>query len=220
MVRKDYYVPMDERDDPALNPRGYTRDGHYSPLRAALIEALDAFGKDGGTLQQVVDLLGDELEAANPNQSAGRALGWLTKLKVVTRIKDRYYLAEHAPELPQATKPAPKYAPILRPPHEQNGSVQISPFMAKRKGKRVALYIGHKILENVIGVSLLIGNEWRRVPLWMESARVMIGENRPEWHPEQETWDHVEMVRFVFKSGAIEEHRPNPRELVTIAPEE
>lgn len=206
-VRNEVYVPVEERGN--VDPRLLVHNGSLSLSRQVVVEALETFGSQGATRDEIVDLIGRDLPGDNPNMSAGRTLGQLREDGHVIEMRGRWYLTEHAPQ--------PKNAPPMPPP---NGRVQpVAPFVGKRTGKTVALYTTPEVLQNVIGLTLTIDNVAYKMPLF-GNIRICIGKEAPQWTPEQEMYTHCTKIRVLLQGGQTQEFQPAYNDIVTIAPEE
>lgn len=123
----------------------------------------------------------------------------------VVCYRDRWYLPENFFK----SEPVP----------QANGRVQpIAPMVQKRSGKTVELYTSPRVFSDVIGLSLLIGERWFKLPLF-GGVRVCMGHEAPIWSPEQETFTDVSVIKILLKDGRVVEERPARADLVTIAPE-
>lgn len=201
------YIPVEERN--GIDPRFLGSQGRYSRQREVIITALEAYGKQGATLDEVVELVGKDLPGYNPNMSAGKTLHSMLDAGYVMMVNGKWYMKESAPTRRPDSAPA-----------AQNGHIQpIAPFAQKRSGKTITLYTTPETLENVIGLSLLHKEQWYKMPLF-DNVRLCIGMEAPQWSPEQEMYSDITEMKVLFKNGQTVNRAVNPREIVTIAPEE
>lgn len=185
--------------------------GGISQPRVIVIEGLEAAGKDGATIDDLAALIGQDMRGSSPKSSIGRTLHGMLADGYVVCINDRWYLKEtisysNGSAPPAAPRPASKPAPV-------------SVFSQKRSGKTVSIYTAPHILADVIGLAMLIGEQWYKIPLF-GSVRICIGSEAPQWSPEQEMYSNVSVIKFTLKGGAVEEEHPAPKDIITIAPEE
>lgn len=175
-----------------------------------VLEALGMFGAEGATRDQIYnliekDLYGDNYDARS--KSLGNALSRAnTEKELVVRHEGRYYLAEYAPE-PVKT--------VLRPDRR----VEIAPYTAQAKGKRVSIFTSPIVLENVVALALCNDAGWHKIPLF-GSIRICIGRETPMWSADQVTYTGMTRLRLTHKDGSSIEETAAPKDWITIAPEE
>lgn len=196
------------------DPRTTRVNGQVSPSRQYVIEALEAMGKGGATTDELVTLIGENMPGGNPKQSIGKTLGGLERDQYVVRYRGRWYETECAP-----TEPTNNNGSHSAPPKTEYPKVQIAQYAGKRSGKTVSVYTSPKVLDDAIGLALLIKNEWYKIPLFA-SLRLCMGTEAPMWSPEQEMYRNVTVIRITHKGGKVTEERPSPADVITIAPEE
>lgn len=189
------------------DPRVMNTNGTLSKPRMLVVEALEAQGKEGATIDELVELLTQDLNVDNPKMSIGQSLSKMENDQYIIRSRNRWYLKEHAPSAQPALPP------------QANGRVQpIAPIAQKRSGKTVELYTSPRVFSDVIGLSLLIKEQWFKLPLF-GGVRICMGHESPIWSPEQETFSDVSVIKILLKDGRVVEERPALKDLVTIAPE-
>jgi hypothetical protein len=199
------------------DPRFTNAQGVFSKPRAVTVEALETFGKQGATNEEIFGLIGQDIvannpDARNPLRSLANVLRGLRNDGHAVEALGKWFLKEHAP----AVKPAPvqpSYTNGVRP-------VQVAAYTGKRSAKNISIYTTPETLNNAIGLTLVgAGNRQLRIPFF-GNMRICIGMEAPMWSPEQETYGDVEAVRILLQGGGVKEITVNPRELVTIAAEE
>lgn len=196
------------------DPRTTRMNGQVSSSRQYIIEALEAMGKAGSTTDELVTLIGDNMPGSNPKHSIGRTLGGMEKDGYVVMYRGRWFEKENAP-----TEPANNNGSHITARKPDQPKVQIAQYAGKRSGKTVSVYTSPKVLDDAIGLALLIKNEWYKIPLFA-SLRLCIGAEAPMWSPEQEMYQNVTVIRITHKGGTVTEERPNSTDIITIAPEE
>lgn len=200
-------------DDRAKRP-----DGRFSQPRMIVLEGLEAQGMEGATRDELVQLIGGDMNGDSPAMSIGRILHALLNEEHVVLQFGRWYLKECAPDALESRAKGSNSSAVSN--GATNGhKVQIAPFFGKRTGKRVSLYTGHRVFDDVVAINLLIAGRWWPVML-ADTMRIMVAFDRPDWSPDQVTYSDVEMIRFTYKAGTTYEERPAPKDLVTIAPGE
>jgi hypothetical protein len=169
--------------------------------RALVIEALDAVRDQGGTIEDIVDLIGGDLNVDNPKMSVGGILSRMEADNLALFKNGRWYSAQW-----------------FTSPVSPNGGnrAQVAPLTQKRSGRTVAVYSTPRVRTDVIAVALLINERWYKIPLLVD-LRVCIGYEAPIWSPEQEVYSDVAKVRITLKNGTVEEETPARTDLVTIA---
>lgn len=189
-------------------------NGQVSPTRVIVVEGLEAQGKEGATLDELTQLIGQDIGGERPKQGISKALNMMADNDHVQFVRGRWYLTEHAP------KPATNgHAPDASPVYSQiNESPRPVTFNGKRSEKQVSLYTSPRVFSDVISISLLIAQRWYRLPLF-GSVRICIGFEAPNWSPDQEMFTDVEVIKIVHTGGKVTEERPAPKDLVTVAPE-
>lgn len=190
-------------------------NGRVSRVRTLVIEALEAQGKEGATVDDICSLIGDDLDGKRPKGSIGQALTYMKTDGFVIDQGERWYLPENAPK----THLNGSNSSAAPAPATNGHKAQIAPFVGKRTGKTISLYTGHRTFSEVLSVHLLIGGRWFPVMLG-DRMRIMVDFERPEWSPDQVTYSDVEVIKFTHKDGGVYEERPAPKDLVTIAPGE
>ena len=189
------------------DPRVMNSNGQLSKSRMLVIEALEAQAQEGATIDELVNLIGMDLEMEHPKMSIGQSLSKMEADEYVVCYRNRWYLKEHF------FKPEPQQQ------NGSNGRVQpIAPIAQKRSGKTVELYTSPRVFSDVIGLSLLIKEQWFKLPLF-GGVRICMGHESPIWSPEQETFSDVSVIKILLKDGRVVEERPALKDLVTIAPE-
>jgi hypothetical protein len=99
-----------------------------------------------------------------------------------------------------------------------NGLTTIAPFKQKRPGIRLGIYSSPRYFEEVVALSILIGEQWFPVPMF-DNMRMCIGYEIPEWSPYQLEYRNVVNMRITFKNGQVQDERPALKDVITIAPE-
>jgi len=181
-----------------------------SQPRVRVLEALEAQGKEGATIEEMVLLVGSEFPGNRPQGSIGQVLGYMKTDEIVVFERGRWFLTEYAPSAPQPDlhiNGLNTYAPV------DNGKV--APITQKRKGIVISVYTSPRVYEQAIDIALLIGGRWWPVPLF-GNARICIGQSRPEWSPNERYYTDVEVVKITQQGGKISEERPAPKDIVTI----
>ena len=180
-----------------------------SKTRELIMVALQSYGKQGATRDEIVELVRDELDEGigMPNKAVGISLGLMQQDNEVREHRGRWYLAEDMPQ------------PQNAPPRTNGAKVQVATFATKRSNKQVTIYNTPEVFDDIIGIQVFMKKEWWRLPVF-GSMRICIGKDAPMWSPEQEMYYEVEVLRLVHRGGGTTERRPNPKDILVIAPED
>lgn len=188
--------------------RAMQSNGMLSHPRMIIIEALEAQTSEGATIDELVELIGADLDVTHPKMSIGSTLSKMGNDGYVVCHRNRWYLKEHfvkAEAAPDAT------VKILS---QSNG--KIAPMVQKRSGKQVSIFTSPRELNDVVRVSLVIHGTKFPVPLWGDMW-ICYGQSTPDWDIEKETYYNVETIELLLKNGTKHEEHPSPSDNVTIA---
>jgi hypothetical protein len=198
------------RSDFQSDLRAVTSQGRVSKSRVVVLEALEAQGAEGATIDELAQLIGQDMPGENPKMSIGSVLSRMQTEEHLVCLRNRWYLKEFEPQ--------PKFEPAQTNHIVSftNGSFQkIASVTQKRKGINISVYTSPRVYEGAVDISLLIGGRWWPVPLF-GNARICIGQSRPEWSPNERYYTDVEIVKIVQAGGKVSEEKPAPRDIVTI----
>lgn len=183
-----------------------------SRSRMLVLEALEAQGKEGATVDEIDTMIGSEFGIANPKMSIGQALSRMEADQYVACRGDRWWLTEHYPQ------PSAQNGGTVS--HTSNGRpAQIAPMVQKRSGRTVALYTAPTVFADVISLALLIKEQWFEIPFW-GAIRVCVGHDIPDWSADKRWYYNVTTLKIMFKGGQVEERQPDSKDVVTIDAEE
>jgi hypothetical protein len=194
--------------------RARRSNGLVSRPRVVVLEALEAQAGEGATVEEILTLVGSEFPGNRPQGSIGQVLSYMQTDDLVTFVKNRWYLKEHAPII-QAKNDL--HINGLNTYSNTNGS-KIAPMVQKRIPKTISLHTKPRTYTDAVAVDLLIKERWTPVP-FMVNMRVMIDPDVADWPCEKWFWTDVEIVRITHKDGRKTEERPAPKDVVTIAAE-
>lgn len=190
-----------------------------SRIREVLTVALGAFGAKGAVREEIYsliceDLYGDTLQ--QKRQSLSNGLFRAVEADALVKFGDRYFLKEY--------DPVPKQNRLLNiSEHHGNGSVAkpaVALYAGKRTGKTVSIYTTPKVMDDVIALSLLMNEQWFKMPLF-SSVRICIGTGDPPmWSSDQEMYRGVVQIRITHKSGMVTDEHTSPSDIITVAPEQ
>lgn len=194
------------------NDRVYVEGRQVSVSRVYITEALQAQGREGATKADLLTLVGEEIGGTRPQVAIGQTVSAMLADGDIVQQDGRYWLKEHFPQ-PHANGNGS--APPVSP---NGGNGKVAPFMGKRTGKTVSVYVSPRVFEDAIALSLKIDGEWFKLPLW-GSARVCYGQEAPMWSPDQEMYTGVEEIKITLRNGQYVTEHPARTDIVTIAPE-
>lgn len=194
--------------------RAVTSQGRVSKSRVVVLEALEAQGAEGATIDELAQLVGQDMPGENPKLSIGSVLSRMQTEEHLVCLRNRWYLAEHAPQ--SQVNGNGTGLPLV---YSSNGQHSIAPMVQKRSGKTVSLYTTPEVYSDAIAIAMLSDQKWYKIPFFL-SMRICIGHEAPNWSPEQEIYSNVEILRITHKNGKITEKRPAPTDLITVAAEE
>lgn len=202
------------RNDFKQDERAVTSQGRVSKSRVIVLEALEAQGKEGATIDELAQLIGQDMPGENPKLAIGSVLSRMEADDYLCNIRGRWYLNECAPDTPQPRQNGSNSNGAAQP--AMNGHKSgVAPFMGKRKGKTISVYTSPRVFEDAIALSLFVGERWFKIPL-SGSARVCYGQEAPDWSPDQEMYSDVEVLKIQLRNGQFHEERPAPKDIVTI----
>lgn len=195
------------------DPRVTRANGMVSQSRQVLLEALEAMGAEGGTLDELVALIGEEMPGENPKISIGRTIRNMESDGHVMEWRGRWYEKGCAP-IKSEVRPLPDVKTADQP------KVPVAVYANKRDGKIVSIYRTPFVVTDAIALAFLINEQWYKMPLF-GSVRICIGPGDPPlWSADQEMYRNVVKIRITHKGGTVTEEPTSPSDIITIAPEE
>lgn len=197
-------------------------------MRQLILEALTL--QPGSTRDELTEYLrGDANIRAfdgNLNHSVGQVLRFLRQEQKIKEHNNLWYLhnSTAVPAPVNGNRPRPFSAngngaapTVTAPVAAHTERVEISDYYATRTGYAVSLERSPLMLEGVIHLEAMIGDNWIPLPVFGD-VRLCIGTDIPKWTPQQEVLRGVSAVRVTHRNGEREVHNLDKRNPLTIAP--